>query len=174
MGCEMVNKNWTCEEALAANEAALLKDLARSTSDPTLPLFQWAALHELDECEKYYAQDSCWLMTAIRKCANHDLPLPEWAAKAYIKAYDTVNNARAKSWSAVFGNPFPKGRHLSAIRKRRMYTLAVWQEVERILVAKPSTPIDEGLFETVGKKFNIGKTLASEYYYAMKKSKGQE
>ncbi|HET7831818.1 MAG TPA: hypothetical protein VFK88_02525 [Gallionella sp.] len=164
----MVNKNWTLEEALAANEAALLKDPERSDSDPTLPFFQWAALRKLDDYEKNFVADGYWLMTAIRTCANHDLPLPEWAAKAYIKAYDTVNNARAKSWDAVFGNPFPKGRHLNADRKRRMLTFAVWNEVTKMLSMKPNTALDEGLFETVGKKFAIGKTLASEYYYTAK------
>lgn len=167
----MVKKEWTLEDARAANDAALAVDPARSDADPTLPLYQWAALHQLDEYEKYYLQDSYWLMTAIRTCANHDLPLPDWASRAYIKAYDAVNNARAKSWSAVLGDPYPKGRHLSAIRKRRMFTLAVWQEIQNTLIDKPETPIDTYLFETVGKKFSIGKTLASEYYYAVKKSK---
>lgn len=180
----MVNKDWTLEEALAANEAALLKNTERS-NDPTMPLFQWAALHQLDEYEKYYQQDSYWLMTAIRTCANHDLPLPEWAAKAYIKAYDTVNNAKAKSWNAVFGNPYPKGQHLSAIRKRRMLMFSVWNEITEILNREQIwndatkqwesvTAIDESLFEAVGKKFHIGKTLASEYYYAAKKQMGRQ
>lgn len=162
----MVNKDWTLEEALAANQSKLEANPTLSDSDPTLPLFQWAALHRLDDCQEMYEGDKCGLMTAIRICANHDLPLPGWAAKAYIKAYDTVNNARAKSWSAVFGDPYPKGRHLSAIRKRRMFGFAVWNEIKTILQMRPDTAIDESLFETVGKKFNIGKTLASEYYYA--------
>lgn len=167
----MVNKNWTLEEAQAANDAALKASPARPYGDPTLPLYQWMALQMMEEYKKYFEQDRYWLMTTIRTCANHDLPLPEWAAIAYIKAYDTVNNARAKSWSVVFGDPYPKGQHLSAIRKRRMFKLAVWYEVQNTLVENPEKPIDEYLFESVGKKFSIGKTLASEYYYAVKKSK---
>jgi hypothetical protein len=48
--------------------------------------------------------------------------------------------------------------------------VAVWLEVSRIKDAAPETPIDEYMFETVGKKFEIGKTLASEYYYLWKDS----
>lgn len=40
-------KDWTLEEAQAANAAALLENPERNDSDPTLPIFQWFALHEL-------------------------------------------------------------------------------------------------------------------------------
>lgn len=165
----MVNKNWTSEEAWAANQLALQENPSLSWADPTLPYSQWFALQELDICEDNYEKDPYFLMTAIRICANHCLPLPRWAANAYIKAYDTVNNARAKSWNSVFGNPFPKGQHLSAIRKKLMLSVAVWLEVTQIRETEPDTPIDENLFEIVGKKFGLGKTLAREYYYSEKK-----
>jgi hypothetical protein len=165
----MVNKDWTWEEAWAANQLALEENPSRSWADPTLPHAQWFALQQLDVCHKNYEADPYYLMTAIRICANHQLPLPHWAANAYIKAYDTVNNARAKSWNSVFGNPFPKGQHLSAIRKKRILSVAVWNEITLIRKMNPETPIDESLFEEVGKKFCLGKTLAREYYYSEKK-----
>ena len=163
-----VNKEWTLEEAWAANQAVLEENPEKLISDPTLPFAQWAALRQLDECRKNYEEDRYQLMTAIRICAAHHLPLPDWAADAYIKAYDSVNNARAKSWNTVFGLPYPKGTHLSAVRKRRIKKFAVWNEITQILKTQPDTPIDEYLFEMVGKKFGLGKTLASEYYYAAK------
>jgi hypothetical protein len=165
----MVNKDWTFEEVLVANEDTLAKTPGRSASDPTLPLFQWLAFRSLEHCKEEFERDSYWLMTAIRICANHDLPLPEWAAKAYIKAYDAVNNAREKSWDVVFGKPYPKGRHLKATREKRMLKFAVLNEVNATLQNNPDTAIDEYLFEVVGEKFNIKKTLASEYYYEAKK-----
>lgn len=168
-----VNKEWTLEEAWAANQAVLEENPGKPGSDPTLPFAQWAALHWLDDCRKNYEEDRYQLMTAIRICANHNLPLPDWAADAFIKAYDTVNNARAKSWNTVFGNPYPKGTHLSALRKRRMKKFAVWNEITLILKTEPDIPVDEYLFETVGKKFGLGKTLASEYYYAAKQQLGR-
>lgn len=163
----MVNKDWTWEEAQAATEEALKIDPARS-NDPTLPIFQWVALHDLDAYEKLYDKDKYYLMTAIRVCSNHDLPLPEWASRAYIKAYDTVNCAHAKSWDTVFGNPYPKGAHLNAIRKKRSLSYSVHSEIRNRMLMNPDLKIDDGLFEEVGKKFNIGRTLASEYYYHVK------
>jgi hypothetical protein len=158
----MVSKDWTFEEAL--------KEMpSRSASDPTLPLFQWVAVCKLGEYKKQFESDKYYLMAAIRVCANHGIPLPDWAASAYIKAYDEVNNARAKSWSKVFGDPYPKGRHLAAIRKKRELQFAVFNKITQTLAMEPSLPIDESLFEKVGKELNIEKTLASEYYYAAKK-----
>lgn len=50
-----------------------------------------------------------------------------------------------------------------------MLRFAVLNEITATLATNPDTPIDENLFEVVGKKFNIKKTLASEYYYDAKK-----
>lgn len=166
----MVDKDWTLEDALAANEADLAKDPKRSFADPTLPLYQWFALQQLEYYESLFRDDSYYLMTAIRTCANHDLPLPAWVSKAYIQAYDAVNNASEKSWDKVFGRPYKKGLHLKSIRQKRLLKFAVLNEVTATLAMKPSTPIDECLFETIGEKFNIKKTLASEYYYDAKKT----
>jgi hypothetical protein len=165
----MTDKNWTWEEAWSANEQALKAEPERSEADPTLPFVQWSAMHELDVLEEKYKKDKYYLMAAIRKCANHDLPLPAWVANAYISAYDKVFTAREKSWDDVFGNPYPKGAHLNAIRKKRKLKFAVLIEVNDILKMNPDKSIDDSLFEQVGKKFNLGKTLTSEYYYSAKK-----
>jgi hypothetical protein len=164
----MVNKDWTFEEALNANQVELNKTPGRSSSDPTLPLFQWWTLSELEHCRENFDSDPYWLMTAIRLCANHELPLPEWAATAYIKAYDDVHNARKKSWDEVFGKPYEKGSHLNAIRKERNLEFDVLNSITNRLREVPPPAIDCALFEEIGKDFNIGKTLASKYYYAAK------
>lgn len=105
------------------------------------------------------------LMLAIRNCAEYGVPLPEWVSAAYIKAYDAVSGAAVKSWDDVFGAPYPKGTQLAALRKRRRLRFAVRSAVAEILREHPQTPIDEALFERVGERFNIGKTLASDLYY---------
>ncbi len=163
---------WTLEEAQAESDKALADNPARESYDPTLPLFQWFALKRLEECrEAFHRGDEYELMHAIRICANHGLPLPEWAAMAYIKAYDSVINARAKSWDEVFGAPYPKGKHLNATRKKRMLEFAVYNRINEILRGEPvtsampqRTPTDGYLLERVAKEFHIGKTLAAEYY----------
>ena len=111
----MVNKNWTLKEAMAANEAALVESPERSSADPTLPLFQWAALHELELLRVGYEQGKKFaLMLAIRKCANHDLIMPSWVGAGYCAAIDTILNYRSKDWNEVFGSPIPKNAHLNA------------------------------------------------------------
>lgn len=108
------------------------------------------------------------LLAAIRECANHDLPMPEWVSHAYIRAYDMVLNCKAGSWDEVFGRPYRKGAQLAAMRKRRIKRLAVWNEARRIILSEPETPIDVAFFERIGEKLAIGKTLASELYYEEK------
>jgi hypothetical protein len=162
--------DWTVEQAKAANDAALAADPARSDADPTLPLFQFFALRTIErERARFEAGDRMALLAAIRKCANHDLVLPAWVAKAYIKAYDRVLTCRAKSWddATVFGKPYPKHAHLNALRKKRNLPLAVWLAVRRILDSEPNTRIDRSLFERVGANLRppIGHSDAAEFYY---------
>jgi hypothetical protein len=163
----MVNKNWSFYEAIAENNKALDADPSRTFGDPKLPYWQWHGLRQLDECERRYQNDSFMLMYAIRICARHALPLPDWVARAYSEAYDKVHKYHARSWDEVFGKPYPKGRHLSASRKLLEKSQGVWAEITKIKEECPNRPIDEFLFEEVGEKFNIGKTKASEYYYAV-------
>lgn len=168
------NPEWTLEEAKAANEKALAENPERSFADPTLPIAQWLGLKSLDECRsRYEGGEKLELMRAIRICANHDLVMPEWLWKGYITAFDTVMGARAKSWDDVFGMPWPKGTHLNAVRKKRELKFSIWNGVRGICERSPETPIDVALFERVGKEFNIGKTLASEYYYEVARVMGR-
>lgn len=140
------------------------------------PFFEWVALHELDELEKRFDAGDRWaLMLGIRKCANFDLVMPEWLACAYIKAFDTVNNHRVKSWDDVFGPPLTKGAQLSARRKKREKSVHVWNEVQSHLLAEQvwnektrqwesARPIDDELFTKVGEKLGLGLTLTKTYY----------
>jgi hypothetical protein len=158
-----VHKEWTLEQAQAAQRA--FEADGGSSSDPTGPLFRWDALQTLEEIRTRYENgDDYALMLAIRMCANHDLVMPEWVAKAYIRAFDTVNGYRAKSWDDVFGHPLPKNAQLAALRKKRMKAAKVWTEVNKR--HKAGAPIDDLLFASVGKKLGLGVTLTKEYYAA--------
>ncbi|MXS84490.1 hypothetical protein ABO04_00825 [Nitrosomonas sp. HPC101] len=163
----MVDKNWTFEEAWAAQEAAFESDPS-SIDDPASPYRQWQALHQLDIFEEAYKKDPFYLMQAIGVCALHGLPLPPWAVNAYLKGYNKIADAESKSWDEVFGMPYPKGVRLSVLRKERRFKHAVYDEISRIKKSQPKVAIDDDLFEKVGKKFGLGKTLTSEYYYAVK------
>ncbi len=163
-------QTWTFEEAKAEQDKVIASNPKRAF-DPDTPLFQWSALHEIAGLhERFQKDDKYALMLAVRACANHDLVMPKWVATAYINAFDTVQNYYAKSWDDVFGKPMLKGANMEAKRKKRYLEFAVLNEVHSILSSEsPKPPIDGHLFERVGQKLYIGKTLATEYYYSVLK-----
>lgn len=159
--------------AQAETEEILRADPSRSPADPTLPVFRFAAEFDLQtERERFERGDKVALLGAIRICANHDLPLPDWASRAFIRAYDRVLRLETGSWDDAFGRPYAKGKHLSAMRKKRMYGYPV-----RVAVAREHNAghaIDESLFAKIGKEFGLGKTLTAELYYGKTKAKNTE
>lgn len=152
------------EEAMAETDAALAADPTRSIADPTLPIYRLNAAYELAKEEKRFAAgDRNALLGAIRICANHDLVMPEWLARAFIRSYDKVLRHDVGSWDDAFGRPLPKGKHLNAARKKRNKGFSAWIRVRQL--HDQGRAIDEQLFEDVGKELGLGKTLVSEYYY---------
>lgn len=133
-----------------------------------LSFAQWYPTYALSELkDSFNAGDKSALMEAIFVCATSNLPLAPWAAYAYDQAYSKIALAQFKSWDDVFGVPYPKGTQLNAIKKRNRLQIKVYDTVEAEV--KSGRVVGESLFEDVGKKYAICKTLASEYYYDLKK-----
>ncbi len=167
----MINKDWTPEEVQAAHKAALLDNPERHPDDPRLPFPQWYALRKLDVLQTNYEQgDSFALMYAIYICATYEVIMPHWVALPYMKAFNSIGSYESKDWNEVLGRPFPKGVNLNARRKKSELKLQLYNTVNSIRRSNPERAIDAGLFEDAGKPFNIGKTLAEEYYYETKKN----
>lgn len=134
-------------------------------TNPSLPI--WTVDAELaleSERQRFEGGDKAALLAAVRICANDDLPLPPWASKAYIRAYDAVLNCRTGSWDDAFGRALKKGTHVAALQRRRRQRRKVWLAVRRA-VEHDGRAIDESLFEDVGKALGFGKTRAAELYY---------
>lgn len=93
--------------------------------------------------------------------------MPEWVEEAYINSVDRVAAYEEKSWDDVFGKPIPKGANLSASRKKHLLEGRVYLKLREIILRNPERAIDAGLFEEAGAEFNVGKTLAEEFYRAM-------
>jgi hypothetical protein len=145
--------------------------LSVNVNDPNNPIYQWSDAQEIIKQKVLIdGGDGFAVLACIRKCVTRGLVAPDWLAYAFNSRYDSVLNFRAKSWDdpIAFGSPYKKGTNINARRKKRMSMYAVYNEINRILRENPETPIDSGLFEIVGNKFFIGKTLASEYYYEAK------
>jgi hypothetical protein len=56
------------------------------------------------------------IIEAIRRCAIRKLPLPDWAAEAFVDCYNKVMGYEVASWDDVFGNPLPKGMRRAKAR----------------------------------------------------------
>lgn len=128
----------------------------RAIANPRGPLYVWDAHHRLAEYAKSFAKgDTHALMAAIRVCANHDLPLPDWASRAYIAAFDKVNHYGVDSWDDVFGRPVPKGQHRARLEFEKRYGLTIFLDV--LNASKADMPRDEGMFEQIGEKYRDAK-----------------
>ncbi|MGE4194630.1 MAG: hypothetical protein AB7E51_14675 [Pseudodesulfovibrio sp.] len=158
-----------------AKEALLV--WASETHSPTErdPYSKWESSHLLLywHC-KYLEGDNNAILEAVYECAMNDLSMPKWLSVAYIGAYRNVRHFRAKSWDEAFGKPHPKGRQLEAHKRRRELGPRVYNRIRLLREKDENLPLDDGLFESVGKEFGICKTLANEYYYEMVNKMNQQ
>ena len=119
--------------------------------------------------ELFESGDNAALLHAVMVSFRHEIEPPEWVKQSFIASYDRVLSLMVGSWDEAFGRAIPKGKHLQKLRQRRKLRPLAYRLVTEILENEPETPIDDGLFERVGAELNIGKTLAAELYYEVKK-----
>lgn len=120
----------------------------------------------IDACEALFLSGNKWaLMQVINLCAQESKPLPAWAAAAYMEAFKKVQTKEVKSWDDVFGAVLLKGQHRNSLHKKNTKMWELYNYAQQLLNEKPSTPVDLSFFDGIGKRFNVGRTLASEYYY---------
>lgn len=157
---------WTLEEAWQAQEAWI----ADHPGVPHGPFWWWVGILEIRGLRaQYESGDNVALLDAVHLCAMYGIPMPAWCAQTFLNKYRSVIHYEKRTWDDAFGKPHPKNVQLSAKKKKHRLGIQVYSEVRRIRQEEPDTPIDAGLFERVGKKFGLGKTLAEEYYYQMAK-----
>lgn len=104
------------------------------------------------------------LMLALLFCAKCRIAMPDWVDWELHQAWHRFVNRTADDLGEAFGIQWPKGKHKAAYQKKRRLEFDVYNRVR-----KSGRPIDDQLFEDVGRELNIGKRLASEYYYSAKK-----
>ncbi|MGA4532264.1 hypothetical protein ACPA1H_18150 [Ectopseudomonas chengduensis] len=148
--------SWSVQEAVEA--------LGEDSLGPMTPLARWAAWGILMEYRaRFEAGDKQVLFAALRKCACHDLPMPDWLADAYCKAHDDWVSYRKPTLDAAFDVAIPKGTHINKLKKLRSLKLAIPLKVQELCTDQ--RPIDESLFNDVGKIFNISGSQARDIYY---------
>jgi len=130
---------------------------------------KWEAAQEI----KFWHQKLCKgekkaIIESLYLCVLNDFLVPSWLTLAFLRAYRDVNHYRAASWDEVFGPPHRKGIHLKAKKDEKDKSVRVWVRVKQIQKTK-GEPIDEFLFESIGKEFGICRSLASKHYYSLEK-----
>jgi hypothetical protein len=158
---------WDVADAIKAQEEWKIK-YPQGTRGP---LYRWESAQWLEKWRRLHETEvdkNKYILPALFECAMDGLPIPAWCAQAFINAFRDVRHYREKSWDDVFGKPHPKGMQIAAKRRKKMLEFAVLGRVREIKAENPDTPIDESLFEEIGKELGICKTLVGEYYYSAK------
>jgi len=101
------------------------------------------------------------LLNALGFCLDYDIPIPEWLAEAFSDALSAVDSFEARSWDDVFGKPH-HGRKIAAKGRQKKLRMLVWHRVQTLSATRP---IDQGLFEQVGKGLGISGAVAKRLYY---------
>jgi hypothetical protein len=122
-----------------------------------------------EERLRFEEGDQLAWIRALRQCAWADLPLPRWLSKHCISACDKIISRHVASLDDAFGRPFPKGIHLDKQKRRLVLAWDIFTWIDKARTKKPKPPLDDDLFECAGRKFRIGKTLAKDLYYAVKR-----
>lgn len=155
-------------------DAAQIVELSEISkgNKPEDPLFQYFAVKRCNALKPEVDAGSGFaVLAAVRICGTHGLVMPLWLVYAFNRRYDAVNSFKALSWDdpESFGRPYPKGTNKSAKKKALSLRFAVYNAINAIKRSEEETAIDKALFERVGLQFNLGSTLAEEYYYEAKK-----
>jgi hypothetical protein len=152
--------DWTPREAQEAQQKYI-----KAGGDPksrNQPIYEWhTARHLLELRARFEAGDKGVILRAVAECARMDKVMPEWLVQAFLTAWRDVIHYKAKSWDEVFGRAHPKGMNLRAARKKWTLKYAVQNAVNE--ESKKGRSINDELFAEIGKRFNIGVTLAKEY-----------
>jgi hypothetical protein len=131
----------------------------RAAAKATDLMGRTAALERLQRV--YESGDNRALVGVLDICADGQLPLPEWAAKAIHVAYRQFETGKLESWDDVFGRPYPGKSRKGTVTKSR--SGEVWREVRRL--KQQGQPTDEYLFERAGKKLDLRRATVSALYY---------
>lgn len=148
-------------------DSEALSQLALQSLDsgPTSPVFQYAAVMRCNAQRVAVENgDGFAVLACVRTCGTSGLTMPDWLVFAFNRRYDAVLNCRAASWDdpMAFGSPYPKSTNLSALKKRRLGRVRMWNEV--VQAVKAGERVNKILFERLGEPYGYGKTLAEELY----------
>jgi hypothetical protein len=106
----------------------------------------------------FEAEDKTALFRVLTLCALFRRPLPEWASAAFISIYRAALAGEIRSWDDVFGRPWEQEKRGAQQRgvRTQSWKWEVWKLVHELHEGEGKPPIDDALFERVGKELGIG------------------
>jgi hypothetical protein len=118
----------------------------------------------IEDCRKRFeAGETTALLDALDYCARSGTAMPLWLAEAYCSRYIPWLTYKVKTLDQAFGVE-RKGERIPERRERILLEPRVAMEVDKLHRQK-KLPIDEALFERVGKILNIRPGMARDIYY---------
>jgi hypothetical protein len=123
-------------------------------------------LHCEENGKSYEEGDKTALLRMLVHCAFYRRTMPEWAVSAVVSIYRAALAGEIRSWNDVFGRPWQQERPRAQRRslRTRTWKWEVWKRVHELHKGE-GKPIDNKLFEEVGKQLAIGgkSTVAALY-----------
>jgi hypothetical protein len=118
----------------------------------------------VQDCRKRFeAGEAEALLDAVDRCARTGTAMPLWLAEAFCSRYIAWRTYQHKTLDQAFGVD-RKSERISERRKREMLKARVAVEVDTAR-RQEKLPIDEALFERVGKSLKIKPGTARDIYY---------
>jgi hypothetical protein len=120
----------------------------------------------LDACRTEYEKGNQGaLLQAIKVCFEEKYPIPNWVSESFLVAYELVRMGDKESWDEVFGTMRPRKIRPQAFRLRQKRQMDLYNFTYIYLHQNRKTAIDRGLFEMVGKEFDVCSRVAEDDYY---------
>lgn len=121
------------------------------------------AVH-LDELKGFYdkTENGYFVLVALSFCIQNGILIPDWAGWAFHKHWYRWIRYEVRTLDEAFNCQWPKGKHLDAARRKRELSLFVHERIKEL--NRQGQPIDQDLFEQVGKEFEISRERVREYY----------
>ena len=110
---------------------------------------------------RHEAGDKRALFDPIVACGKSGIPLPPWIVNAFEEGRRRVADMELGSWDEAFGRPWPKGRHLSQLRRRKRLKAMIHNEVS----GSKTIPRSEAGFAQNGARHDISASQARELFY---------
>lgn len=145
---------WTREEAKNAGD-----------DGPRSPFQRWQAWVLMLEMYRMSFEEGEResALEALRLCALHGLPMPDWLSDGYQQCYREWRHLHVKTLDEAFGTKRPKGANFASIKKARMLEINV--PLWAMILRRKGAVTDESLFQEIGRRLNVSTSTARSAYY---------